>query len=295
MNYLIRAAGHSISKDPKSDKNCCILHGKRKDNGDVWTSMFSIDDAKKAGIYKNTWEKYGEDMIFARALSRLARQLFPDVLKGAYTEGEVRDGVIDNPRPGASMKVEQAVEVISSEKASDLVNLMKKCDNNYIETLYKFLSKPEYGVESISDLPISMYERVKAGIIKNIEENTIKIEKLEITKEEKEEIVDGVNICKVVLAQWLVNEAVFTMKSASESAAVMGISPWMTAEQLFLEKTGQCKPRKTNYAMQRGLDLEEEARKCFEHITDYIVFPKVVISKCEIPMANGRAGRNDDG
>lgn len=187
MNYLIRLAGHSIVKDSKSDKACCILHGKRKDNGDTWTASFSIDDAKKAGIYKNTWEKYAEDMLFARALSRLARQLFPDVLKGAYTEGEVRDGVIDNPRSTTPMKVGDAVEVISKEKASDLMNLLKQCDNDYIDKLYTFLNKPEYGVETLSDLPVSMYERVKAGIMKNIEENTVKIE---MTTEEKEEAVD---------------------------------------------------------------------------------------------------------
>ncbi len=187
MNYLIRAAGHSIVKDAKSDKTCCILHGKRKDNGDTWAAQFSIEDAKKAGIYKNTWDKYPEDMLFARALSRLARQLFPDVLKGAYTEGEVRDGVIDNPRSTTPMKVAEAVEVISKEKSSDLMDLLKKCDNEYIDKLYSFLSKPEYGIETISDLPVSMYERVKAGIIKNVEENTVKIE---ITPQEKEQTVD---------------------------------------------------------------------------------------------------------
>src|SRR5579862_8005956 len=37
MARLVRRAGHSIAKDPKSDDTICILHGKRKDNGDVWT------------------------------------------------------------------------------------------------------------------------------------------------------------------------------------------------------------------------------------------------------------------
>jgi putative phage-type endonuclease len=58
----------------------------------------------------------------------------------------------------------------------------------------------------------------------------------------------------------------------------MGVSPWRTAEDLFLEKTGQGKPQETNFAMQRGLDLEEEARQCFEQVSNHIVFPKVVIS-----------------
>lgn len=91
MNHLIRANGHSITKDKRSDDTICILHGKRKDNGDTWVESFSIDDAKKAGIYKNQWVKYPKDMLFARALSRLARQLFPDIIKGCYVQGEISD------------------------------------------------------------------------------------------------------------------------------------------------------------------------------------------------------------
>jgi hypothetical protein len=90
MNHLIRVNGHSITKDPKSDDKICILHGKRKDNGDTWTESFSIQDAITAGIYKEgPWKKYPKDMLFARALSRLARQLFADVIKGCYVEGEI--------------------------------------------------------------------------------------------------------------------------------------------------------------------------------------------------------------
>lgn len=89
MNDLIRRRGHSITKDKKSDETICILHGKRKDNGDTWCESFSIEDAKQAGIYRNQWIKYPKDMLFARALSRLARQLFPDVIKGCYVQEEI--------------------------------------------------------------------------------------------------------------------------------------------------------------------------------------------------------------
>lgn len=90
MNDLIRRRGHSITKDKKSDDTICILHGKRKDNNDTWSESFSIEDAKQAGIYRNQWLKYPKDMLFARALSRLARQLFPDVIKGCYVEEEIK-------------------------------------------------------------------------------------------------------------------------------------------------------------------------------------------------------------
>lgn len=92
MNTLIRSHGHSITKDTKSNDNICILHGKRSDNGDTWTESFSIEDAKRAGIYKDAtpWGKYPRNMCFNRALSNLARQLFPDVIKGCYEIDELK-------------------------------------------------------------------------------------------------------------------------------------------------------------------------------------------------------------
>lgn len=92
MNRLIRSKGHSITKDSKSNDNICILHGKRGDTGDTWTESFSIEDAKRAGIYKDTtpWGKYPRNMCFNRALSNLARQLFPDVIGGCYEIDELK-------------------------------------------------------------------------------------------------------------------------------------------------------------------------------------------------------------
>jgi len=97
MNQLIRQAGHSISKDEKSDDTVCILHGKRVGTGDTWTEIFSINDAKRAGIYREGtgWTKYPRNMLFARALSNLARMLFPDVIQGCYVEGELGNELVE--------------------------------------------------------------------------------------------------------------------------------------------------------------------------------------------------------
>lgn len=114
MNDLIRRQGHSITKDKKSDEKICILHGKRADNNDTWSESFSIEDAKTAGIYRNQWLKYPKDMLFARALSRLARQLFPDVIKGCYVDGEIQQAV------GADLKEPpEPEEVFTLEELKD--------------------------------------------------------------------------------------------------------------------------------------------------------------------------------
>lgn len=51
---------------------------------------------------------------------------------------------------------------------------------------------------------------------------------------------------------------------ASEAAAVIGQSPWDTAQELWEKKMGLRPGAKMNYAMQRGVDYEDEARAYFE-------------------------------
>lgn len=95
MNAMIRRAGHSIIVKECNSK-ICIMEGKRADSGDTFTAQFSIEDAIKAGIAnRQNWKSYTEDMLYARAMSRLARRLFPDVIGTAYVEGEIRDSKIE--------------------------------------------------------------------------------------------------------------------------------------------------------------------------------------------------------
>ncbi len=90
MTGLIRRAGHSI-EIVESTNFRCELVGKRGDNGDTMKCEFSMDDAKAAGLTGVNWQKYPSDMLFARALTRLSRRLFADVIGTAYIEGEISD------------------------------------------------------------------------------------------------------------------------------------------------------------------------------------------------------------
>ena len=62
---------------------------------------------------------------------------------------------------------------------------------------------------------------------------------------------------------------------ASDSACILGISPWKTLKQLYDEKVNKIK-QKSNFAMQRGLDREEEAREWFKYHTGITVEPAIV-------------------
>lgn len=60
---------------------------------------------------------------------------------------------------------------------------------------------------------------------------------------------------------------------ASEIAAIMGDSPWMSAQDLWELKKGIRPPQAMNFAMQRGVDLEPLALSHFENMTGEIMQP----------------------
>jgi len=65
---------------------------------------------------------------------------------------------------------------------------------------------------------------------------------------------------------------------ASDSAAVMGVSPWKTAYELFLEKMIGSQ-QEVSSSMARGSALEESARERFQDKTGILMMPQVVLSK----------------
>ncbi|MBK6470321.1 MAG: YqaJ viral recombinase family protein [Betaproteobacteria bacterium] len=65
------------------------------------------------------------------------------------------------------------------------------------------------------------------------------------------------------------------LRNASETPAVMGISPWMTPYQLWLLKTGRAEAE-VNEAMRRGTALEPLARHAYEVETGLVMQPLVL-------------------
>jgi putative phage-type endonuclease len=66
-------------------------------------------------------------------------------------------------------------------------------------------------------------------------------------------------------------------KNASETAALLGLSPWLTPYGLWEIKTGR-RTQECNFVMQRGLELEPLARQAYERDTGAIMEPAVVVS-----------------
>jgi putative phage-type endonuclease len=66
-----------------------------------------------------------------------------------------------------------------------------------------------------------------------------------------------------------------SMRNASETAAVLGISPWLTPYQLWMVKTGRSTQAVTP-PMQHGTKLEPEARAAYETHTGNLMQPLVL-------------------
>lgn len=65
-------------------------------------------------------------------------------------------------------------------------------------------------------------------------------------------------------------------RNASETAIVMGESPWQTPYQLWELRTGRSQPE-VNAAMARGTALEPQARAAYETLTGNVMQPLVLV------------------
>lgn len=157
MNALIRRAGGSIQTKVCNEKEC-VLIGKRADNKDTEQASFSMDEAKAAGLVKpgGGWQKYPSDMLYARALSRLARRLFPDIIGCCYVEGEImpskeepvrEDETIDlkveriNPSEEAAKQIKEVKELKPMIRYISLIH--EKFGIDYDEIVKKYLEDPK--------------------------------------------------------------------------------------------------------------------------------------------------------
>ena len=81
---------------------------------------------------------------------------------------------------------------------------------------------------------------------------------------------------------------------ASDAAAVMGVSPWMTQYQLWEDKLDLAPPKEDNYYMQRGRDLEPIARDAYIAFTGNHVEPRQIFHPSIRYMMANMDGISDD-
>lgn len=119
MSAKIRQAGHHLEitfgKDDATGLYCKIK-GKRRDSGDTLEVSYSMAHAQVAGLAtRDMWRKYPREMCYARALGRIARMLFGDVIGGVYCQGEIDSEERVEPEIMAA-PVEDPVEDLACKK-----------------------------------------------------------------------------------------------------------------------------------------------------------------------------------
>ena len=79
-------------------------------NGNIhFTSTFTVQEAKQAGIWKaqGGWEKYPQDMLYWRTVTRGLRRVCPDVITGLYAIEELQDAIPLNAKIEEAQVVEE--------------------------------------------------------------------------------------------------------------------------------------------------------------------------------------------
>lgn len=159
MLAIIRAHGHSVSMDPKSTDTCVRMFGRRADNGDTWTAQFSVEDAKKQGIYRNQWEKMPKVMCMWRCVSQLGRFLFSDILKGVYVQGEISDAPAFNAPVNLDFSTGELIEdkpKATAEQVFEFEDILSECHEDVKKASKEYLTKQ--GFSTYDQLPIKAFE-----------------------------------------------------------------------------------------------------------------------------------------
>ena len=98
MHALVIRAGHRV-ETLFHDGRKCVLRLVYGDGRPPSPQVgWHVLEAQRAGLFvprgdKNVWRLYGEDMLWARAVSRLCRRYAPDVTGGLHTPEELAEGV----------------------------------------------------------------------------------------------------------------------------------------------------------------------------------------------------------
>jgi hypothetical protein len=91
MGLIFKNCRSAIVQFVRSDAQVCELKVARERGGPASVFKFTIEDAQRAGVAnKDNWRKYPDAMLRARAISAMARAMFPDAIMGcSYTPEEM--------------------------------------------------------------------------------------------------------------------------------------------------------------------------------------------------------------
>jgi hypothetical protein len=91
---LVLASGGELWFE-ESTATRCVCAGRRRGDKTTTRVVFTMDDAKRAGLAgKKNWQTYPRPMLQARASAELCRMVFPDVIGGLAATEELTDDAV---------------------------------------------------------------------------------------------------------------------------------------------------------------------------------------------------------
>lgn len=124
MVAAIRASGKCASwRVVESTPARCEIETLRAGESVPARRAWTIEDAKRAGLNSSTWTAYPAAMLRHRCAADLARQEYPDVLLGVYTQEEAESIPADVRQPAPALPAPpdvHALPEVTSQWADDL-------------------------------------------------------------------------------------------------------------------------------------------------------------------------------
>lgn len=130
MHALLTRAGHEVVVTHHDDRICRMVLKRgdgRRGGGAQWT----LSEATNAGLLEkkgSPWRFYGEDMLWARCLSRLARRYAPETIAGFYVADELDDIPADDELDSADLATPMTDADGEPVVAPDVEDLLKDTD-----------------------------------------------------------------------------------------------------------------------------------------------------------------------
>ena len=78
------------NKNLKSAAWACVVQSQKKGSPFILETVFTMDDAKQAGLIKNVWQTYPKDLLRWKALARAYRTLYPAALNGVMLADDLK-------------------------------------------------------------------------------------------------------------------------------------------------------------------------------------------------------------
>lgn len=122
MGALLRQSGQVSWRITRGTEKECVVEMTRGDESQEFS--FTWDDATRANLtFKHNWKSYPKQMLYARAFSKAARVMAPDIIGGLYTEEEMQDAVpVDAVVTDPNVPQDEATTTPSTEAKIATVN-----------------------------------------------------------------------------------------------------------------------------------------------------------------------------